>query len=90
MGYTFYEREQEHTFADNASIKPYIQLYAFAPQRLKRFLVFNTATNHCLTVMLSGLPGRIDRAGFCVAHVATDLLLSFLYIATSLTSQQQQ
>ena len=46
MGYTFYEREQEHTFADNASIKPYIQLYAFAPQRLKRFLVFNTATNH--------------------------------------------
>ena len=78
MGYTFYEREQEHTFADNASIKPYIQLYAFAPQRLNRFLVFNTATNHCLTVMLSGLTGRIDRAGFCVAHVATDLLLSFL------------
>ena len=38
----------------------YIQLYAFASRGLKRFLVFNTATNNCLTVMLSGLSGRID------------------------------
>ena len=37
MGYTFYEREQEHTFADNASIKPNMLLNPEPAQKIPSF-----------------------------------------------------